>query len=72
MRKVLIQEAKLYDAATVIVGASKAHFPIISPASVAKHCARRLPHNYSVFAVDNGKIVFERKATASDSGNFPC
>ncbi|KAL8170802.1 hypothetical protein V2J09_022606 [Rumex salicifolius] len=67
VRKILIQEAKSYGAATLVVGTSKAHYPILSPTSVAKHCARKLSHNFSVFAVNNGKIVFGRKASACNS-----
>lgn len=68
VRKILIREAKLHNGATVVVGTSQTHHTIRSPASVAKYCARKLSHEFSVFAVDNGKIVFERKTIASDSG----
>lgn len=62
MRKVLVQEAKSRLSAKVIVGISKSNHTIRSPASVAKYCARNLSKSFWVFAVDNGKVIFERDA----------
>ncbi|XP_028770036.1 nodulation receptor kinase [Neltuma alba] len=62
-RKLLVREAKSFNASTVIVGTSKTHHTIRSSASVAKYCAKKLPKCISVFAVDNGKIAFHREAT---------
>ncbi|GAB2287226.1 hypothetical protein Dimus_021608 [Dionaea muscipula] len=71
VRKVLVREAKRHQSATVITGTSKSrHLIFRSPASVAKYCARKLSHDFSVFAVDNGKTVFRREATPSSSGDF--
>ncbi|KAJ1401237.1 UspA [Sesbania bispinosa] len=61
-RKLLVQEAKSFGVATVILGTSKSHHPIRSSVSVAKYCAKKLPKCVSVFAVDNGKIAFHREA----------
>ncbi|CAK9167269.1 unnamed protein product [Ilex paraguariensis] len=36
-----------------------------SSVSVAKYCVKHLSKNFSVVAVDNGKIVFQREATTS-------
>ena len=69
MRKILVREAKAYDSATLILGICKAHHTIRSPISVAKYCARKLSSDFSVFAVDNGKIVFHREASPSATGN---
>ena len=68
VRKLLVQEAKSFGAATVIVGITKTHHTIRSSASLAKYCARKLPKRISVFAVDNGKIAFHREATNIDQG----
>ncbi|XP_030543696.1 protein kinase STUNTED [Rhodamnia argentea] len=62
VRKVLVQEAKSYTSAKVIVGTSKSNHTIRSPASVAKYCARNLSKSFWVFAIDNGKVIFERGA----------
>ncbi|KAL9266289.1 kinase STUNTED-like protein [Drosera capensis] len=63
--KILVREANRYPSAVVIVGASKALHMIRSPVSVAKYCAKKLSHSYSVIAVDNGKTVFRREASSS-------
>ncbi|KAF7834129.1 putative receptor-like serine/threonine-protein kinase [Senna tora] len=61
-RKLLVQEAKSLGASTVLAGTSNARFTIRSSASVIEYCARKLPKCISVFAVDKGKIVFQRDA----------
>lgn len=71
VRKLLVREAKAFHAATTIVGTSKTHHRIgSSSTSVAKYCARKLSKNFSVFAVDNGKIVFKRVGTDSTADQF--
>ncbi|XP_060198316.1 protein kinase STUNTED-like [Lycium barbarum] len=60
VRKIIVREANSYLATDVIVGA--ANHTIRSSASVAKYCARKLPKDCSVLAVNNGKIVFQREA----------
>ncbi|XP_062148719.1 protein kinase STUNTED isoform X2 [Alnus glutinosa] len=67
VQKILVREAKLYGEATVIVGASKAHKRIGSSASFAKYCARKLSKYFGVFAVNNGKVVFQRAATSTNA-----
>lgn len=67
IRKVLVREAKSFEAHTVIVGTSKTHHRIRSSAAVAKYCAWKLPKSFSVFAVDNGKVVFKREETDSNA-----
>ncbi|XP_056159218.1 protein kinase STUNTED-like isoform X2 [Syzygium oleosum] len=62
VRKVLVQEANSHSSAKVIVGISKSNHTIRSPASVAKYCARNLSKSFWVFAIDNGKVIFERDA----------
>ncbi|XP_057550343.1 protein kinase STUNTED isoform X2 [Amaranthus tricolor] len=61
LRKILVREAKAYESATLILGTCKAQHMIRSPTSVAKYCARKLPNSFSVFAVDNGKIVYRKE-----------
>ncbi|KAK9230135.1 hypothetical protein WN944_023102 [Citrus x changshan-huyou] len=63
VKKIIVKEAKSYGEAKVIVGISKTHRKIRSSVSVAKYCARKLSKNFGVFAVENGKIVFQREAT---------
>ncbi|GMH11381.1 hypothetical protein Nepgr_013222 [Nepenthes gracilis] len=62
-RNILVCEVKQCDSATLVVGTSKTYYTIQSPASVAKYYARKLLHSFSVFAVDNGKIVLRKEAT---------
>ncbi|KAM6563213.1 hypothetical protein CsatB_023211 [Cannabis sativa] len=69
VRKVLVREATSYPSAIIVVGISKTHHRILSSASVAKHCAAKLSRCFTVFAVDNGKVVFKREATESDQSN---
>lgn len=66
VRKILVREAKSYPSATLVVGVSKTNHRIRSSASVAKHCAAKLPRCFGVFAVDNSKVVFKRE-TKMDS-----
>ncbi|KAF5457876.1 hypothetical protein F2P56_021950 [Juglans regia] len=67
VRKVLVKEAQSCGEATVVLGTSKTHRTIWSSASVAKYCARKLSKYFSVFAVDNGKVLFQRVATSTNS-----
>ncbi|KAL0377201.1 UNVERIFIED_CONTAM: Proline-rich receptor-like protein kinase PERK9 [Sesamum calycinum] len=68
--KILSREAKSCGATSVIVGTSGVHHTIRSRISVAKYCAKNLPKNVSVICVDNGKILFQRKLTASTDPEF--
>ncbi|GER49147.1 kinase family protein [Striga asiatica] len=64
--KILVREAKAFTASELIVGTSQTHHTIRSSASIAKHCAKKLPKNYcSILAVNNGKIVFCRESNSS-------
>ncbi|XP_060217468.1 protein kinase STUNTED-like [Lycium barbarum] len=65
VRKVLAREAKLESAVNLIIGSSGSHHAIRSSVSLAKYCARKVTKSISVIAVDNGKIVYQREATAS-------
>ncbi|KAL6962247.1 hypothetical protein U1Q18_037203 [Sarracenia purpurea var. burkii] len=64
IRKILVREAKSYFATDVIVGISQNHHRIRSSAFVAKYCAKKLPKDCSILAVDSGKIVFQREAAS--------
>ncbi|XP_044509323.1 proline-rich receptor-like protein kinase PERK2 isoform X2 [Mangifera indica] len=66
VKRILVREAKSYGAAKLIVGTSKAHHPIRSSAYVAKYCAKKLPKSFWVFAVDNGKILFQREGNYTE------
>ncbi|RAL48163.1 hypothetical protein DM860_005587 [Cuscuta australis] len=63
VRKVLVREANVYLATDLIVGTSRNHHRICSSASVAKYCAKKLPSDCSVSAVNNGKVVFHQEAS---------
>ncbi|XP_031503737.1 protein kinase STUNTED [Nymphaea colorata] len=63
VRKTLAQEAKTFGASTVIVGASK-NSTLGSSVSIARYCARQLPKSCSILAVSNGKVMFQREASA--------
>ncbi|KAF8404048.1 hypothetical protein HHK36_008925 [Tetracentron sinense] len=75
IRKVLVREAKSYLATKVIVGTTRNHNKIRSSASVAKYCARKLPRDCCVLAVDSGKVVFQREAITGGGslgvGDYP-
>ncbi|XP_022939108.1 uncharacterized protein LOC111445110 isoform X1 [Cucurbita moschata] len=60
-RKILVREAKSYRATNVIVGTARKLHKIRSSTSVAKYCARKLPKDFWVLAVHNGKVMFERE-----------
>ncbi|XP_045820995.1 probable receptor-like serine/threonine-protein kinase At5g57670 [Trifolium pratense] len=66
VRKLLVQEAKAFGVSTVILGTSKSHHTIRSSSWVAKYCAKKLHKCVSVFAVDNGKIAFQREASGQE------
>ncbi|XP_039016845.1 probable receptor-like serine/threonine-protein kinase At5g57670 [Hibiscus syriacus] len=61
-KKILVREAKSFEAAKLVLGTTKTKNPIQSPTSVAKFCAKKLPKCFSVYAVQNGKILFQREA----------
>ncbi|KAF3960182.1 hypothetical protein ACB098_04G045500 [Castanea mollissima] len=61
-RKILVREAKSHGEATLIVGVSKSRLGIRPSASLAKYCASKLPKNFSIYAVHNGKVWFHRLA----------
>ncbi|CAA0831697.1 Protein kinase protein with adenine nucleotide alpha hydrolases-like domain, partial [Striga hermonthica] len=64
--KILVREAKAYTASELIVGTAQTHHTVRSSASIAKHCAKKLPKDYcSILAVNNGKIVFCRESSSS-------
>ncbi|KAL1554447.1 serine/threonine-protein kinase BRI1-like 2 isoform X2 [Salvia divinorum] len=58
-RKALVREAKTHGASTVIVGLTGLS-ALGGWASIAKYCARKLPHTTEVMAIHNGKVVFSR------------
>ncbi|PSS00119.1 Receptor-like serine/threonine-protein kinase [Actinidia chinensis var. chinensis] len=68
IRKILVREAKSYFATEVILGTAQSHHTIRSSASVAKYCAKKLPKDCSILAVDNGKVVFQREASPMTNG----
>uniref|UniRef100_A0A1D1Y0E5 Putative receptor-like serine/threonine-protein kinase At5g57670 n=1 Tax=Anthurium amnicola TaxID=1678845 RepID=A0A1D1Y0E5_9ARAE len=72
LRKLLVREANSFAAARLVLGVAKNSRAIgSSSTSIAKYCARKLPRECSVLAVDNGKIVFQRVAPPSAVGFQP-
>ncbi|KAL4566192.1 hypothetical protein LXL04_030303 [Taraxacum kok-saghyz] len=67
IRKIIVREAKSYNANEIIVGTARVHHTIRSSSSVAKYCAKKLK-NCSIIAVSSGKIVFHRQSPSSTSG----
>ncbi|KAG6605338.1 Proline-rich receptor-like protein kinase PERK1, partial [Cucurbita argyrosperma subsp. sororia] len=63
VRKIIRREVDSYGEASLILGTSKTHHRIRSSVSVAKYCARKLSNRFSVLAVNNGKVIFQRLAT---------
>ncbi|KAL3641215.1 hypothetical protein CASFOL_016183 [Castilleja foliolosa] len=63
--KILVREAKAYNATEVILGTSQTRHTIRSSAAVAKTCAKKLSKDCSILAVDNGKIIFHRESNSS-------
>ncbi|CAA2969663.1 probable receptor-like serine threonine- kinase At5g57670 [Olea europaea subsp. europaea] len=64
VRKILVREANSYCATEVIVGTAQNHH-IRSSASVAKYCAKKLPKDCLILAVNNGKVVFHRDSSSA-------
>lgn len=63
LRKALVREAIEFGASSLILGVNGSGQRIgSSPISIAKYCARKLPHDCAVVAVGNGKIVFRKEA----------
>ncbi|XP_076885697.1 protein kinase STUNTED-like [Bidens hawaiensis] len=68
VRKILVREVKSYGANEIIVGSSRTNHTTRSSSSIARYCAKKLPKNCSVIAVNNGKVVFHRQSISSTSG----
>ncbi|KAI3960601.1 hypothetical protein MKX01_003775 [Papaver californicum] len=68
VRDVLVREAKVFDAGTVVLGVSRRRHALSSSLYVAKYCYKNLPSNTSVLAVHNGKVVYERGLTTRPPG----
>lgn len=70
VRKILAREANELAASKLIVGVAKHSRTIgLSSLSIAKYCAKKLHLDCSVFAVSNGKIVFQRQAADKDKAH---
>ncbi|KAH9612831.1 hypothetical protein KSS87_021564 [Heliosperma pusillum] len=67
LRKILVREAKEFESAILILGICKIPHSIRSPTSVAKYCAKKLSNKFSVYAVDNGKVIFHKEAATLGS-----
>ncbi|MQL72745.1 hypothetical protein Taro_005145 [Colocasia esculenta] len=61
LRKVLVTEVNNFSATKLVLGVSGNGRTIGSSTSVAKYCAKKVPRDCSVHAVDNGKIMFQKE-----------
>lgn len=62
--KVLVREVSCFVTPTVVIGVTKNNCVIgllSTTNSIAKYCARKLPGNCRVVAVNNGKVVFQSR-----------
>ncbi|TKY56099.1 Receptor cytosolic serine/threonine-protein kinase RBK2 [Spatholobus suberectus] len=60
VRRILVREANAYSATHIIVGTPQGLHRIRPCISVARYCAKKLPKDCWVLAVNNGKVVFKR------------
>lgn len=67
IKKILVREAKSYNACKFIVGTAQSHHKIRSSTTVAKYCANKLPKDCGILAVNNGKVVFNKEGSQSSS-----
>ncbi|KAF3955590.1 hypothetical protein CMV_019202 [Castanea mollissima] len=67
IKKILVREAQSYSATTVIVGTARNHHKLRPSTSLAKYCAKKLPKDCWVLAVNNGKIVFKREGSPTSA-----
>ncbi|XP_042381126.1 serine/threonine-protein kinase CDG1-like isoform X1 [Zingiber officinale] len=66
--KVLVREFISHGATKLVLGVAKSSHVIgCSSKSVAKYCAKKLPRDCSVFAVQNGKALFKREASPAQT-----
>ncbi|KAL6215047.1 hypothetical protein ACLB2K_014478 [Fragaria x ananassa] len=63
IKKILVREAKSYNACKCIVGTSQSHHKIRSSTTVAKYCAKKLSKDCGILAVNNGKVAFSREGS---------
>ncbi|KAL5559691.1 hypothetical protein UlMin_035902 [Ulmus minor] len=68
-KKILVREAESYSASILIVGTARNHHKLRSTTSLAKYCAKKLPKDYGVLAVNNGKVVFKREGAPTITSN---
>ncbi|XP_039138942.1 LEAF RUST 10 DISEASE-RESISTANCE LOCUS RECEPTOR-LIKE PROTEIN KINASE-like 1.3 [Dioscorea cayenensis subsp. rotundata] len=63
IRKALIREVNCFGAAKLILGVAL-NPRVVGPSStsIAKYCAKKVARECSVFAVSNGKIIFQKEA----------
>lgn len=67
VRKILVREANAYSATHIVVGTPQGLHRIRPCISVAKYCAKKLPKDCWVLAVNNGKVVFKRDGSPATS-----
>ncbi|KAJ3682461.1 hypothetical protein LUZ60_015034 [Juncus effusus] len=70
IQKVLVNEAKLCAAMTMVVGVNKT-YSIGGSSSLAKYCAKKLPPTTTIIAVQKGNIIFQRVSPKTPQGGEP-
>eukprot|EP00250_Pteridium_aquilinum_P016033 c22906_g2_i2 orf=597-2900(+) len=69
LRRALIEEAKMSNAARLILGHASCK-PHIGPSfSLAKYCAKRLPTTCSVVVIQHGQVAFEKDGALGSLGD---
>ncbi|KAI4337864.1 hypothetical protein L6164_016233 [Bauhinia variegata] len=67
VRKILVREVNAYSASHIIVGTAQGHHKIRPSTSVAKYCAKKLPKDCWVLAINNGKVMFRRDGSPASA-----
>ncbi|PIA27860.1 hypothetical protein AQUCO_07500045v1 [Aquilegia coerulea] len=62
VKRILVKEAKLCEAMTVVVGISRRN-ALSGWISVANYCSKKLPPTTTVLAIHGGKVIFQRGFT---------
>ncbi|CAN1128155.1 Protein kinase STUNTED [Linum perenne] len=62
VKRILVREAKANGASKIIVGTSKNNHTIRPTTSIAKYCFKKLSKKCSVFAISNGKVIYQKEA----------
>lgn len=68
-KKLLVEAARNYNAAKLILGTSSKQVPLGSSFSLAKYCSLRLPFTCSILVIQHGRAVFKKDGTLTYPGD---